>query len=76
MLVTLPLQLPDLICLFSQTFDLHKACGVCCCIVGAFCYARLNQKPPAAAPAAVSLDEVNASATKDHSRETDILRTS
>ncbi len=74
--MTLPLQLPDLMP-FSQTFDLHKATGVCCCIVGAFCYARLNQKQPAA-PAAVSLDEVNAgpSAAKGQSSETDISRTS
>ncbi len=57
--MTLPLQ-PPTSCLFSQTFDLQKASGVCCCIVGAFCYARLNQKQ-AAAPAAVSLDDANAS---------------
>jgi hypothetical protein len=60
---------------FSQTFDLHKACGVCCCIVGAFCYARLNQKQPAA-PAAVLLDEVNANPARDQSRQTDISRIS
>jgi hypothetical protein len=47
-------------CLFSQTFDLQKAGGACCCIVGAFCYARLNHKQPAPA-AAVSLDDVNGS---------------
>ena len=73
--MTLPLQLPDLMHFFSQTFDLHKACGVCCCIVGAFCYARLNQKQPAA-PAAVLLDEVNASAARDQSHPMDISRIS
>ena len=45
-----------------QAFDVQKACGACGCVVGAFWYARLNQKT---APPAVSLDEVNTSAGKE-----------
>ena len=29
-----------------QGFDLQKAGGACCCVAGAFWYARLSQKPP------------------------------
>jgi len=40
----------------SQPFDFKKSCGVCCCIVGAFWYARLKQQAPQASAAAPLLD--------------------
>jgi hypothetical protein len=44
-----------------QAFDLRKACGVCCCIGGAFWYSRLKLN---AAPAAATLQETEVTVDK------------